>query len=61
MDTGFIQNLRYKLQKRVRKLNSMQWEYFHLGLVQFWKFLQSHSVYKGIIEDLERRSISSRF
>jgi hypothetical protein len=59
MDTGFIQNLRYKLQKRVRKLNSMQWEYFHLGLVQFWKFLQSHSVYKGIIEDLERRSISS--
>ena len=59
MDTGFIQNLRYKLQKRVRKLNSMQWEYFHLGLIQFWKFLLSHSVFKGILEDLERRSASS--
>lgn len=59
MDTGYVQNLRYKLQKRYRKLNSTQYEYFLVGLVQFWKFLESHSIFKGIIEDLERRCINS--
>jgi hypothetical protein len=55
MDKGYIQNLRYKLQKRVRKLNSTPSEYFHIGLKQFWGFINSYEIFKGILEDLKNR------
>jgi hypothetical protein len=54
MDSGYLQNLRNKLQKRVEKLNTAQHMMFHQLLKQFWSFLQSHLVLAGILEDLER-------
>ncbi len=55
MDTQYLQSLRYKLQKRVRRLNSVQGRLFHFALRQFWGFLQDHGILLGIIEDLQRR------
>lgn len=55
MDELYIQNLRYKLQKRVRKLNSTGHMLFHLQLKQFWGFLHSYSAFIGILDDLEHR------
>lgn len=55
MNAEHIQNLRYKLQKRVRRLNSSDHKVFHYILKQFWGFLTSNSILFGILEDLERR------
>lgn len=55
MNSDYIQNLRYKLQKRVRRLNSLEQCFFHGGLRQFWGFLRSHSSFQGILDDLEAR------
>ncbi|MCF8242662.1 MAG: hypothetical protein K9J16_14890 [Melioribacteraceae bacterium] len=59
MDKSYIQNLRYKLQKRYRKLNSAETEYFPIALSQFWKYLMSYPVYVGILDYLEKRSSKS--
>ncbi|MBA7490520.1 hypothetical protein ES702_01058 [subsurface metagenome] len=59
MNAEYIQNLRYKLQKRVRRLNSTEYQVFHFSLKQFWGFLKNHPIFVGILEDLERRSPSS--
>jgi hypothetical protein len=56
MNKDYIQNLRYKLQKRVRKLNSADYQVFHFAVKQFWGFLNSHTVLKGILDDLELRT-----
>lgn len=50
MDPEFVQNLRYKLQKRVRRLNSVEWQMFLPALRQFWRFFDSNTVYFGIAE-----------
>lgn len=55
MNAGYIQNLRYKLQKRVRRLNSTESQVFHFSLKQFQGFLKSYPIFVGILEDLERR------
>jgi len=55
MNAEYIQNLRYKLQKRVRRLNSVEFEIFHPSLQQFWGFLKSYPIFIGIMEDLEHR------
>ncbi len=55
MDELYIQNLRYKLQKRVRKLNSTGFEVFHNLLKQFWGFLTNYEIFVGILDDLEHR------
>jgi hypothetical protein len=52
MNNEYIQNLRYKLQKRVRRLNSTEFTIFHNAICIFWKFLQSQSIFKGICDDL---------
>jgi len=54
MNAEYIQNLRYKLQKRVRRLNSMEYKVFHFSLKQFWGFLKNYPIFVGILEDLER-------
>jgi len=56
MNTEYIQNLRYKLQKRVRRLNSTEFQVFHFSLKQFWGFLKSHPIFNGILDDLEHRN-----
>lgn len=54
MYAGYIQNLRYKLDKRVKRLKSTDWHAFHFSLKQFWGFLKSYPIFMGILEDLER-------
>lgn len=55
MDADYTQNLRYKLQKRLRRLNSSGPEVFHYALRQFWGYLHGQAVLRGIVEDVERR------
>jgi hypothetical protein len=55
MNAEYIQSLRYKLQKRVRRLNSTEYQVFHFSLKQFQGFLKSYPIFVGILDDLERR------
>jgi hypothetical protein len=55
MNAEYIQNLRYKLQRRVRRLHSSDHQSFHYGLKQFWGFLHSYSIFVGVLEDLAHR------
>jgi len=55
MNTQYIQNLRYKLQKRIRRLNSIEYQVFHFSLKQFWGFLKNYPIFIDILEDLEHR------
>lgn len=57
MNEDLLQDLRLKLQTRVRRLFSSDWQAFHFGLKQFWQFLQNNPLLAGILEDLEARSI----
>jgi hypothetical protein len=52
MRAEHVQNLRYKLQKRFRRLNSAGFQVFHYSLKQFWGFLTSTPVFAGIIQEL---------
>lgn len=52
MEARYIQNLRYKLQKRVRRLNTVGFEVFQFSLKQFWGFIESYSIFQGIIDSL---------
>lgn len=55
MDSNFVQHLRYKLQKRVRKLSSTEFQTFHHAVKRFWGFLNEHSAILGILQDLKHR------
>lgn len=55
MNTEYIQSIRYKLQKRVRRLQSVGYEIYYSTLTHFEKFLQTNPIYMGIIEDLIQR------
>lgn len=53
MDPIFIQNIRYKLQKRISRLNSVDTiDSFVFTLAQFWKFFDQQKTFVGIIETL---------
>jgi len=59
MNSNLIQVLRYKLQKRVRKLNSIdnnRYELYHYALIQFWNFLHSNAIFKGILEEIDKKN-----
>lgn len=53
MDQDYVQNLRYKLQKRVRRLNSSDWQAFHYVLKQFWGFLKDQPIFAAIMQELD--------
>lgn len=55
MDTAYVQNLRYKLQKRFRRVNSADVKVIHVALKQFWGFIHRYSVFVGILKDLKSR------
>jgi hypothetical protein len=55
MDSEYIQQVRYKLQKRQKGLNTAEFQSFHWTLLQAWGFLQENEITKGILDDLERR------
>jgi hypothetical protein len=59
MNGEYVQNLRYKLQKRVRKLNSTEFGRFHISLKHFWGFLEDNPVFIGILQDLGNRCPSA--
>jgi hypothetical protein len=55
MDSDYIQHIRYKLQKRLKRLNSADFQAFHWILIQTWGFLQENEVTKSILDDIENR------
>lgn len=55
MDSEYIQFVRYKLQKRLKRLNTVSQQSFRGALIQTWTFLQSNEITKDILDDLERR------
>jgi hypothetical protein len=57
MDSEYIQFVRYKLQKRLKRLNTAAYPAFHSTLLQTWGFLQENEITKGVLDDLERRSL----
>lgn len=60
MDAQFLQNLRYKLQKRVRRLNSVDPSQFHIALTHFWAFIDSTPSLSGIAVQLKREQPDAR-
>ncbi|MBI5594441.1 MAG: hypothetical protein HY881_28680 [Deltaproteobacteria bacterium] len=56
MDKEYVQNLRYKLQKRVRRVNSSEWQVFHYVLKQFWGFLSDQPLLVGIMQEIEAKT-----
>lgn len=55
MDPQIVQHIRYKLQKRIRRLNSVDHPMFIPSLRQFWVFFDSNQVFAGIIEPVVAR------
>jgi len=55
MDSEYIQSIRYKLQKRLKRLYASNRESLPFALNQTWGFLQNNEVIKGILDDLEFR------
>ena len=53
MDSEYIQQTRYKLQKRLKRLNIADTQTFHFNLIQVWGFLCENEVAKGILVSLE--------
>ena len=56
MTTDCVQGLRYKLQKRYRKVRAAPRQLMAIALKQFWRFVQAQPILVGIMEDLARRS-----
>lgn len=53
MDPQLVQNIRYKLQKRISRLNSVDSiESFVFTLAQFWRFFDQQDTLVGIIDYL---------
>jgi hypothetical protein len=50
MNSEYIQNLRYKLQKRVRRLNSTPLNAYQTNLQQLWHFFHSHPIFAGLAQ-----------
>jgi hypothetical protein len=52
MDSNYLQQQRFLLQKKVKRLNSCDYKLFHSLFVQFWGYLQSHTLYAGTLAKL---------
>src|SRR5262245_19119039 len=55
MDTNVLQALRYKLQKRLKRINTTDYQIFHSVVMQTFQYLREQPVVHGILDDLERR------
>ncbi|MCK4334309.1 hypothetical protein KAX06_05950 [candidate division WOR-3 bacterium] len=53
MDPNYVQNLRYKLQKRMRRVNGADSQVLHAVVQQFWGYINSNSIFLGILEKIE--------
>lgn len=52
MDSNYLQQQRFLLQKKVKRLNSCDYKLFHSLFVQFWGYLRSHPLYAGVLAQL---------
>jgi hypothetical protein len=52
MDSNYLQQQRFVLQKKVKRLNSCDYKLFHSLLVQFWALLQGHAIFSGVLAKL---------
>jgi hypothetical protein len=55
MHTEYLQSLRYKLQKRVRRVKSTGFETYALALRQLWRFLDREPPFNAIEAELMQR------
>jgi hypothetical protein len=55
MAADYLQNLRYKLQKRIRRLNATDWNHFLYALRQFWVYFDSDPLFVSIVSGLIAR------
>ena len=55
MESSFIQNVRYKLQKRVRRLNGADTQQFLFLLKEFWGFLDDSPLLSATVHELLAR------
>lgn len=56
MDTNYLQQQRFLLQKKVKRLNSCDYKLFHSLFVQFWHYLNAHPIYSGVLGKLATES-----
>ena len=56
MESKLLQTLRYRLQNRMRRLNSTEWQLYHWQLCQFWGFLKSYEIFSELLRQLDRKS-----
>jgi hypothetical protein len=58
MDSQYLQQQRFLLQKRVRRLNSCDHLLFHSAFVQFWNYLKEHALFAGVLAKLDAEAPS---
>lgn len=52
MNSNYVQNLRYKLQKRFRKVNAAGLDTFYYSLHRFWAFLRRSDLFSPLLDQL---------
>lgn len=50
MNSDLVQHFRFKLQRRVRKLNSAGFASFRFSLKRFWHFLNDNEIFVGLLD-----------
>lgn len=55
MDSFVLQNIRYKLQKRIRRLNSAKYDIFQYQLKQLFNFFKKNPIFQGVFDKLEAK------
>jgi hypothetical protein len=55
MHTEYLQSLREKLQKRIRRVKSSKWEQYTAALQQLWSFFDSEPTLVAVAQELEAR------
>src|SRR5271157_2043207 len=60
MQDAFVQAIRYKLQKRVRRLNSADYPHFPMLLRVFFHFFESSPILSGVGDELMARVAEDR-
>ena len=60
MDTNLLQTLRYKLQKRLKRINAADHQIYHSILAQTLLFFSETPVVKGILDELVHRVPSAQ-
>src|SRR5882724_1589830 len=57
MDSNYLQQQRFLLQKKVKRLNSCNFQVFHSLLVQFWGYVRAHALYGPVLAKLDAEAL----